>query len=57
MKNKLHTNDTHKNDTMRIAVIAIQGNVEEHIESAHKAMEDMGIRGEVLPVRHSGTIP
>ena len=42
---------------MRIAVIAIQGNVEEHIESAHKAMEDMGIRGEVLPVRHSGTIP
>jgi 5'-phosphate synthase pdxT subunit len=57
VKNKLHTNDTHKNDTMRIAVIAIQGNVEEHIESAHKAMEDMGIRGEVLPVRHSGTIP
>jgi len=42
---------------MRIAVIAIQGNVEEHIESAKKAMEDMGIRGEVLPVRHSGTIP
>jgi len=38
---------------MRIAVIAIQGNVEEHIESANKAMEDMGIRGEVLPVRHS----
>ena len=42
---------------MRIAVIAIQGNVEEHIESANKAMEDMGIHGEVLPVRHSGTIP
>jgi 5'-phosphate synthase pdxT subunit len=42
---------------MRIAVIAIQGNVEEHIESANKAMEDMGIQGEVLPVRHSGTIP
>lgn len=42
---------------MKIAVIAIQGNVEEHIESANKAMEDMGIRGEVLPVRHSGTIP
>jgi pyridoxal 5'-phosphate synthase pdxT subunit len=42
---------------MRIAVISIQGNVEEHIESAKKAMEDMGIQGEVLPVRHSGTIP
>jgi len=42
---------------MRIAVISIQGNVEEHIESANKAIEDMGIRGEVLPVRHSGTIP
>ena len=47
----------YKYDTMRIAVIAIQGNVEEHIESANKAMEDMGISGEVLPVRHSGTIP
>ena len=42
---------------MRIAVISIQGNVEEHIESAKKAMEDIGIQGEVLPVRHSGTIP
>jgi len=42
---------------MKIAVIAIQGNVEEHIESAENAMEDMGISGEVLPVRHSGTIP
>ncbi len=31
--------------------------MEEHIESADKAMENMGILGEVLPVRHSGTIP
>ena len=42
---------------MKIAVIAIQGNVEEHIKSVRKAMEDLGIPGEVLPVRHSGTIP
>ncbi|MBE0524418.1 MAG: pyridoxal 5'-phosphate synthase glutaminase subunit PdxT [Methanosarcinales archaeon] len=42
---------------MRIAVIAIQGNVEEHITAAKRAIEDMDIPAEVIPVRHSGTIP
>jgi 5'-phosphate synthase pdxT subunit len=42
---------------MRIAIIAIQGNVEEHIRAAEKALKDMGIAGEVIPVRHSGIIP
>jgi 5'-phosphate synthase pdxT subunit len=42
---------------MKIAVVAIQGNVEEHISSAEKALKEMGLPGEVLPVRHSSTIP
>jgi 5'-phosphate synthase pdxT subunit len=42
---------------MRIAVIAIQGNVEEHITSSRRALKDMDIPAEVIPVRHSGTIP
>ena len=41
---------------MRIAVIAIQGNVEEHITSAKRALEKMDIPAEVIPVHHSGTI-
>ncbi|MCL7475646.1 MAG: pyridoxal 5'-phosphate synthase glutaminase subunit PdxT [Methanosarcinales archaeon] len=42
---------------MRIAVVAIQGNVEEHISAAKGALKEMRVPGEVLPVRHSGTIP
>jgi 5'-phosphate synthase pdxT subunit len=50
-------NKPDKNDTVKIAVIAIQGNVEEHISAAKGALKEMGLPGEVLPVRHSGTIP
>jgi 5'-phosphate synthase pdxT subunit len=50
-------NKPHKNYTVRIAVIAIQGNVEEHISAAEKALKEMELKGEVIPVRHSGTIP
>lgn len=46
-----------ENGKLKIAVIAIQGNVEEHIQSARKALDDMDVLGEVVPVRHSGTIP
>ncbi|MCK4928417.1 MAG: pyridoxal 5'-phosphate synthase glutaminase subunit PdxT [Methanosarcinales archaeon] len=42
---------------MKIAVVAIQGNVEEHISAAQAALKEMELPGEVLPVRHSGTIP
>ncbi|MCL7416207.1 MAG: pyridoxal 5'-phosphate synthase glutaminase subunit PdxT [ANME-2 cluster archaeon] len=42
---------------MKIAVVAIQGNIEEHITTAEKALKEMGLPGEVIPVRHSGTIP
>jgi 5'-phosphate synthase pdxT subunit len=42
---------------MKIAVIAIQGNVEEHIQATERAMQKQDIKGEVIPVKHSGTIP
>ena len=45
------------NGTMRIAVIAIQGNVEEHIRTTEKTLKEMSIPGEVIPVRHRGFIP
>lgn len=53
MNNPVENND----DTMRIAVVAIQGNVEEHISAAKGALKEMGLAGEVIPVRHSGIIP
>lgn len=53
MDNPVENND----DTMRIAVVAIQGNVEEHISAAKGALKEMGFAGEVIPVRHSGIIP
>jgi 5'-phosphate synthase pdxT subunit len=51
VKNRLY-----KNNTVKIAVIAIQGNVEEHISVAERALKETGIGGKVIPVRHSGTI-
>lgn len=51
MKNK-----PYNNNNVKIAVIAIQGNVEEHISAAKKALKEIGLGGEVIPVRHSGTI-
>lgn len=50
-------NTHHNNHQVRIAVIAIQGNVEEHIISADKALNEMGIPHEIIPTRHIGTIP
>ncbi|HMK46489.1 MAG TPA: pyridoxal 5'-phosphate synthase glutaminase subunit PdxT [Methanocella sp.] len=40
--------------TIRIGVIAIQGNVEEHIESMRQAL---GKRGEVIKIKHAGIVP
>jgi 5'-phosphate synthase pdxT subunit len=42
---------------MKIAVIAIQGNVEEHIHATKQALMAEGIQGEVIPVKHCGIIP
>ena len=42
---------------MQIAVIAIQGNVSEHIQSIQKALAETTINVDVIPVRHSNIIP
>ncbi len=42
---------------MQIAVIAIQGNISEHINSAQSALLAMDIQATVIPVRRSGIIP
>ena len=42
---------------MQIAVIAIQGNVSEHIKSIQKALAETTINADVIPVQHSNIIP
>ncbi len=42
---------------MKVAVIGVQGDVEEHILATKKAMKNLGIQGEVLAVRRPGIIP
>lgn len=39
---------------MKVGVIAIQGNVEEHVEAAKKAL---GGKGEVVTIKHGGIVP
>jgi 5'-phosphate synthase pdxT subunit len=40
----------------RVAVVGVQGDVEEHVLSARKAMERLGIRGEVKATRKYGIV-
>jgi|Deesub1362A_J573_1020465.scaffolds.fasta_scaffold00036_137 5'-phosphate synthase pdxT subunit len=42
---------------MRIAVVGVQGDVEEHIIATKKAMDAEGLKGEVIPVRKQGVVP
>jgi len=42
---------------MKVAVIGVQGDVEEHVIATRNAMRNLGIRGEVLKVREPGVIP
>lgn len=42
---------------MRIGVIAIQGNVEEHVNAMHRALEKAGKEAEVIEIKHKGLIP
>ena len=42
---------------MRIGVIAIQGNVEEHVNAMEEALEQAGIEAEVVKIKHSGIVP
>ncbi len=41
---------------MRIGVIAIQGNVLEHVLSLRKALEKIGLEAEILEIRHCGIV-
>jgi 5'-phosphate synthase pdxT subunit len=42
---------------MRIGVIAIQGNVEEHVNAMQKALDRAGCKAEVIKIKHSGLTP
>jgi 5'-phosphate synthase pdxT subunit len=42
---------------MKVAVIGVQGDVEEHVVATKNAMRNLGIQGEVLSVRKPGIIP
>lgn len=41
---------------MRVAVVGVQGDVEEHVEITRKAMERLGIEGEVVATRKHGVV-
>ncbi len=41
---------------MRIAVVGVQGAVEEHVVATKRAMQKLGIDGEVLAVRRKGIV-
>lgn len=41
---------------MRVAVIGVQGDVEEHVLATKRAMKNLGINGEVVVTRKSGVV-
>lgn len=41
---------------MRVAVVGVQGDVEEHVEITERAMERLGIEGEVIATRKRKTV-
>ncbi len=42
---------------MRIGIIAIQGNVEEHVNAMKRALDLACLKGEVIKIRHRGLVP
>jgi 5'-phosphate synthase pdxT subunit len=42
---------------MRIGVIAIQGNVEEHVNAISRALRQSNLEAEVIKIKHSGFVP
>jgi len=42
---------------MRIGVIAIQGNVQEHVNAIQRALDRDGRKGEVIKIKHTGIVP
>jgi 5'-phosphate synthase pdxT subunit len=42
---------------MRIGVIAIQGNVEEHVNAMQRALDRAGQEAEIIKIKHKGLVP
>lgn len=42
---------------MRIGVIAIQGNVEEHVESLRSALKQVNREADIIKIKHAGLVP
>jgi 5'-phosphate synthase pdxT subunit len=42
---------------VRIGVIAIQGNVSEHVEALERAISERGQQAEVITIKHKGLVP
>jgi 5'-phosphate synthase pdxT subunit len=42
---------------MRIGVIAIQGNVEEHVESLRSALKQANREADIIKIKHGGIVP
>jgi 5'-phosphate synthase pdxT subunit len=42
---------------MKLGVIAIQGDVSEHVEALEKALKQRGEKGEVVTIKHKGIVP
>lgn len=42
---------------MKIGVIALQGNVEEHLNALERALAERGERAEVVKIKHRGIVP
>lgn len=42
---------------MRIGVIAIQGNVEEHVNAMKRALKDANYEAELIKIKHKGIVP
>jgi 5'-phosphate synthase pdxT subunit len=41
---------------MRVGILALQGDVEEHVEATKRAMEKKEISGEIVKIKHSGVL-
>ncbi|WP_406662321.1 pyridoxal 5'-phosphate synthase glutaminase subunit PdxT [Methanolobus sp. ZRKC3] len=42
---------------MRIGVIAIQGDISEHVEALERALNERGEKAEILTIKHKGIVP
>ncbi len=42
---------------MRIGIIAIQGNVEEHVNAIKKALRQSNLEAQVIKIKHKGLVP